>query len=99
MVTPVGFLLLGLAGIIRAVRQRKAEPLGLLILGNWVLLVALRALPHTPGHDGVRLFLPAFGVLAMLVGMGARQVLDWFGPWARIAVAAAVVEAIGASCC
>ena len=83
MVTPVGFLLLGLAGIVRAIRQPKAEPLGLLILGNWILLIALRALPHTPGHDGVRLFLPAFGVLALLVGMGARQVLDWFGPWAR----------------
>ena len=95
LVTPVGFLLLGLAGIILSIRQHKAEPLGLLILGNWVLLVALRALRHTPGHDGVRLFLPAFGVMALLVGMGARQVLDWFGPWARTAVAAAVVEAIG----
>jgi len=41
------------------------------------------------------LFLPAFGVMALLAGMGARQVLDWFGPWARIAVAAAVLEAIG----
>jgi hypothetical protein len=95
LVTPVGFLLLGLAGMIRTVRHRRAEPLGLLILGNWGLLVALRALPHTPGHDGVRLFLPAFGVLALLVGMGSRQVLDWFGPRARIALAAAVVEAIG----
>jgi hypothetical protein len=95
LVTPVGFLLLGLAGMIRTVRHRRAEPLGLLILGNWGLLVALRALPHTPGHDGVRLFLPAFGVLAQLVGMGSRQVLDWFGPRARIAIAAAVVEAIG----
>jgi len=95
LVTPVGFLLLGLAGMIRTVRHRQAEPLGLLILGNWGLLVALRALPHTPGHDGVRLFLPAFGVLALLVGLGTRQVLDWLGPRARIAVAAAVVEAIG----
>jgi hypothetical protein len=95
LVTPVGLLLLGLAGMIRSIRRHRAEPLGLLILGNWGLLVALRALPHTPGHDGARLFLPAFGVMALLVGIGARQVLDWFGPWARIAVAAAVLEAIG----
>ncbi len=95
LVTPVGILLLGLAGMIRSIRQHRAEPLGLLILGNWGLLVALRALPHTPGHDGVRLFLPAFGVMALLVGMGARQILDWFGPWTRIAIAAAGVEAIG----
>ncbi len=94
MATPVGFLLLGMAGIIRSIRQYKAEPLGFLILGHWSLLMVLRALPHTPGHDGVRLFLPAFGVMALLVGMGARQVLDGFGPWARAAIAAAVVEAV-----
>jgi Dolichyl-phosphate-mannose-protein mannosyltransferase len=94
LVTPVGFLLLALAGMIRAIQQHKAEPLGMMILGNWGLLIALRTLPHTPGHDGVRLFLPAFGVLAVLVGMGARQVVDWFGRGARIAIAAAVAEAI-----
>ena len=95
LVTPVGFLLLLVAGMIRAIRHRNVEPVGLLILGNWAFLVALRALPHTPGHDGVRLFLPAFGVMALLVGMGARQVVDRFGRWARIAVATAVVEAVG----
>ena len=26
-----------------------------------------------PGHDGVRLFLPAFGVLALLAGLGASS--------------------------
>ena len=95
MVTPVGLLILTLAGAIRSIRHHRSEPLGLLILGNWAMLLVLRSLPHTPGHDGVRLFLPAFGVMALLVGMGARQVLEAFGPWARIAVAAAVVEAIG----
>ncbi len=94
MVTPVGLLILTLAGVIRSIRQHRSEPLGLLILGNWAMLLALRALPHTPGHDGVRLFLPAFGVMSLLVGLGARQILDAFGRWARIAVAAAVVEAI-----
>ena len=94
MVTPVGFLLLAVAGMYRAVRARETDPLGLLILGNWVFLMALRALPHTPGHDGVRLFLPAFGVLALLVGLGVRQLLDWFGPLARFAIVAAVAEGI-----
>jgi hypothetical protein len=95
LITPMGLLLLALAGMIRSIRGHKTEPLGLLILGNWGLLIALRALPHTPGHDGVRLFLPAFGVLALLAGMGAIQLLDWFGPWAGIVIAAAVVEAVG----
>jgi hypothetical protein len=94
MVTPVGFLLLALAGIVRALRQWKTEPTGLLILAHWLLLMALRALPHTPGHDGVRLFLPAFGVLALLAGLGARWALDRFGRPARLVVSASMVEGL-----
>jgi hypothetical protein len=94
LVTPVGFLLLALAGMARAIRDRKLEPLALLILGNWLLIMVLRALPRTPGHDGVRLFLPAFGVLALLAGIGARQLLDWLGPWAKAATVAAVAEGV-----
>jgi hypothetical protein len=94
LVTPVGFLLLAVAGMTRTVRRRKQERLGLLILGHWVLLMSLRALPHTPGHDGVRLFLPAFGMLALLAGLGARELLDWFAPWAWAIIVVAVAEAI-----
>ena len=46
------------------------EPFGLLVVGHWAFLLILRALPHTPGHDGVRQFLPAFGVLALVRGLG-----------------------------
>jgi hypothetical protein len=92
LVTPVGFLLLTVAGIVRAIRLRSQERLGLLIFGHWVVLIGLRALPHTPGHDGVRLFLPAFGVLSMLAGLGTRELRDWFGPRVRLAVAAALLE-------
>ena len=94
MVTPVGFLLLALAGMARVIRRRQEEPLGLLILCHWLLLIALRALPHTPGHDGVRLFLPAFGMLALLAGLGVKQLWDWLGHRARVAVVAAVTEGV-----
>jgi 4-amino-4-deoxy-L-arabinose transferase-like glycosyltransferase len=94
MVTPVGFLLLALAGIVGVLWRWNAKPVGLLILAHWVLLMALRAMPHTPGHDGVRLFLPAFGVLALLAALGARRVLDHFGRPARLAVGAAVIEGV-----
>jgi hypothetical protein len=94
LVTPVGFLLLAVAGIVRAIRRRSKERLGLLIVAHWLLLIGLRALPHTPGHDGVRLFLPAFGALSMLVGLGSRELLDWLGPHARMAVAAAILEGL-----
>jgi hypothetical protein len=32
--------------------------------------------------------------MALLIGMGANQFAHWFGAWGRIAVAAAVVEAV-----
>jgi hypothetical protein len=92
MVTPVGFLVLGLAGMPRALGRIRTEPLGLLILGHWVLLIALRAMPQTPGHDGVRLFLPAFGVLAVLAGIGGKVLVDRLGSWGKLAIGAAVAE-------
>jgi hypothetical protein len=94
MVTPVGFLALSLCGVVQAWRQRYGDPFCLLILMNWLFLLGLRALPRTPGHDGVRLFLPAFGMLALMVGPGARRVLDRFGPRARAVVALAGVEGL-----
>jgi hypothetical protein len=94
LVTPVGFLLLAGAGISVALRKARTETFGTLLVIHWAVLMILRALPHTPGHDGVRLFLPAFGMLALLCGRGARFVLDRFGPWTRAALAAAVLEGI-----
>lgn len=93
-VTPAGFLALALAGVVRAFRRARAEPFGLLAVGHWAFLLALRALPHTPGHDGVRQFLPAFGVLALLVGLGAASAVDRFGRWGRRLVAVAAAEGV-----
>ncbi len=93
-VTPVGFLLLGGLGIWRALRNWRKESIGILLAGHWLFLMILRALPHTPGHDGVRLFLPAFGVLALLGGLGARSLLDRSGRWAKAAIAAALAEGV-----
>lgn len=90
--TPVGFLLLALARLGR-LRRATPEPFGLLVLLNWGFLLLLRALPHTPGHDGVRQFLPAFGMLALLAGLGSASLIERFGRWGRIAVLAALGEA------
>jgi 4-amino-4-deoxy-L-arabinose transferase-like glycosyltransferase len=91
-VTPVGFLVLAALGFWTALRFWKSEPIGLLIAGHWAVLMLLRALPHTPGHDGVRLFLPAFGVLAMLCGLGANSAIGRWGRWAKAAIMAALLE-------
>ncbi|MDG3004227.1 glycosyltransferase family 39 protein [Paludisphaera mucosa] len=92
--TPVGFLVLALAGAYRALARWKAEPVLLLILGHWAFLLALRAMPHTPGHDGVRLFLPAFGVIALLAGPGVEQVRAWVGRASRWLVSASLLEGV-----
>jgi 4-amino-4-deoxy-L-arabinose transferase-like glycosyltransferase len=94
MVTPVGFLAMAGVGIGAALRNWRTESLGMMLAGHWLFLIILRAMPHTPGHDGVRLFLPAFGVLALLGGLGARKLLEWSGGWPKLAVAAALTEGV-----
>ncbi|HEU5116657.1 MAG TPA: hypothetical protein VFT74_08265 [Isosphaeraceae bacterium] len=66
----------------------------MLVLVNWGFLLLLKAMPHTPGHDGVRQFLPAFGMLALMAGLGARTLIDRFGRWGKRLVIAAVGEGI-----
>ncbi len=91
-VVPVGFLALALVGVARALRRARSEPFGLLAVGHWAFLLILRALPHTPGHDGVRQFLPAFGVLALVAGLGAASILDRFIRAGKPLILAALAE-------
>jgi hypothetical protein len=93
-VTPVGFLMIGAIGFWAALRSARSQPLGPLIAGHLTFLLLLRALPHTPGHDGVRLFLPAFGVIALLVGIGAQSVVNRWGMWAKLSVSVALLEGV-----
>ena len=72
---PLPLLLLfgtGLAVVLRHPRLHKA---GMLLVANWLVLLVVRALPGTPPHDGVRLFLPSFAFLAALTGIGTAWVL------------------------
>jgi len=92
-VTPAGFLALVLVGVARALRRFRAEPLGMLVVGNWVFLLVLRALPHTPGHDAERQFLAAFGCLALVAGLGAGWSVERLGRWGKAFVVAALAEA------
>jgi hypothetical protein len=92
LVVPVGFLLLSSIGSVGSVCRARREPGGTLFLIQWGFLVVLRALPHTPGHDGVRQFLPAFGMLALLAGQGAACVGRQLGRWGYGLVVLAVLE-------
>jgi len=94
MVSPVGSLVLGIVGIGRGLRRWRVEPFGLLAVGHWAFLMTLRALPHTPGHDGVRQFLPAFGLLALLAGLGTATAVERLGRWGKGLAALAVAEGV-----
>jgi hypothetical protein len=57
-----------------------------------VFLLVLRALPHTPGHDGERQFLAAFGCLALISGLGAGFAVERLKFWGKTVVAVALAE-------
>ena len=67
---PVGLLLLALFGLGSILRRGLGDRAGILLVLNWLILLVVRAIPGTPPHDGIRLFLPAFAFLAGLVGVG-----------------------------
>jgi 4-amino-4-deoxy-L-arabinose transferase-like glycosyltransferase len=74
---PAATLGLAVAGIAAIVRRPGEHRLGMLLIANWLVLMIVRALPCTPPHDGVRLFLPAFAFLAALAGVGCGVVFSW----------------------
>jgi 4-amino-4-deoxy-L-arabinose transferase-like glycosyltransferase len=92
LVTPVGFLILAGLGVVLSLRRARLDAVPVLIVINWLFLLALRALPHTPGHDGVRQFLPAFGCLAIVAGIGAAWLVERIGRWGVALLAAGCAE-------
>ena len=72
---PVGILALAMVGVAVTWRQCKSHPAGVLLLANWLVLLIVRALPFAPPHDGIRLFLPSFALLAALAGVGCGQIV------------------------
>jgi len=73
---PVGLLGLATLGMIAVWRLRRECPAGVLLWLSWLVLMVVRAIPGTPVHDGVRLFLPSFAFLALLVGLGCHLLLS-----------------------
>lgn len=94
LVTPIGFLGLAVLCVLRSVVAHGKERFGTLVVLNWLFFLALRALPNVPGHDGVRLFLPAFGMLAIASGLGAAMVVGRLGRWGKGIALAAVIEGL-----
>ncbi|MDR3199691.1 MAG: glycosyltransferase family 39 protein [Planctomycetaceae bacterium] len=68
---PVGILVLFFIGVITIIRDKNKHWSGFWLFLNMSSLLFFRALPGTPVHDGVRMFVPAFPFLAMIAGIGA----------------------------
>lgn len=71
---PFGILFLFCIGLWHVLRRLWDKP-GMLLVANWLILLVVRAIPGTPPHDGVRLFLPSFAFLAALAGVGTARCL------------------------
>ncbi len=76
---PVGILALFFVGGGRAAREGRRESFGVLCLLQVAFFWSLLALPGSPNHDGVRLFLPMFPFVAVLAGIGFSSLADSAG--------------------
>jgi dolichyl-phosphate-mannose-protein mannosyltransferase len=72
---PIGLLVLALVGLASILRRGLSDRAGILLMFNWLILLIVRALPGTPPHDGIRLFLPAFAFLAAIIGVGVHAIV------------------------
>ncbi len=95
---PVGLLVLGLLGLWSKRRSLRSDGNAALAAAGLLVSLATFAWPGTPVYDGVRLFLMAFPLWAIFVGIGAKRLVDWPGAWwqrrprkLRVAVVATLV--------
>jgi 4-amino-4-deoxy-L-arabinose transferase-like glycosyltransferase len=66
---PAGLQALGTVGIVRGWKNRRADPLPLLMAGTIVVFLVIFS-TNVPVYDGERLFLHVFPAWAMLIGLG-----------------------------
>jgi hypothetical protein len=95
IVTPLPILVLGGIGLTHAIRRGSSAERAAVM--HWAALMIVRALPGTPPHDGIRLFLPAFGFWCVLAGVGAHRAWRWKRDSAGALWRFAVPSAIAAS--
>ena len=76
---PVTILALALVGLKALERAGSRRSLGLLCLVQIGFWWGLLALPSSPNHDGVRLWLPMFPFVAILAGLGFETLARGLG--------------------
>jgi len=95
-VTPVPTLAFGIVGLTSCLRS--PTPFSITLVLHWITLMVVRAMPQAPPHDGIRLFLPAFGFWCVFAGIGTQRVLDFITRFSsarwRLALRVAIVAAL-----
>lgn len=76
---PVAILLLAAGGLRSAAHRGRSRSLVVLCLVQIGFWWGLLALPSSPNHDGVRLWLPMFPFLAVLAGLGFGELAALVG--------------------
>jgi len=66
---PAGLQALGVLGVVRGWKNRRADPFPLLLVGTIVAFLALFS-TRLPVYDGERLFLHVFPAWSLLIGLG-----------------------------
>lgn len=74
---PVPILVFFLIGLISILISRSRRREGVILGLFWLTLVLARTVPGTPPHDGIRQFLPAFGILGIIAGIGLSIAYRW----------------------
>ena len=73
MTVPVGLLLVGVWGLWSLRRGAKERPVAVLVAACLLFNLALFSLPGTRVYDGERLFLAAYPLLAVMIGLGLER--------------------------
>jgi len=73
--TPIALLVLAGLGILRGAVLRE-DRLPVLCVLQFLFFMGLMALPSSPNHDGIRLFLPMYPFVALLAGTGFGWIVD-----------------------
>ena len=68
-------------GLWRTARHLLADPWISHNLLHWLGIMFVMMLPSSPGHDGVRLFLPSFVFLAVISARGFKDFISRALPW------------------
>lgn len=92
--TPVWILLLWGGALYRWLRFELRSPETWLLVAGFFLLPMIVMLPGTPGHDGVRMFLPSYFFGALLAGNVGADVLGWVSAQATSAQAKRLLQPV-----